>query len=342
MAEFNKNKYIFSSSASIIDIGEDARKAREKQISFMLKELFLYKILVKDLVNVAPSYRDRNLILNIANYIYQDYEIFERIQKRRELPITMIAKRTRVSRTFLEIWTDYILVYMIILSNPNYKYIQDYIKIEKRENSTSIMELDNSSENEVKKGIILKVNKRSILVLTSDGEFLKLKKEDGDKVGQGVRRQEKKGIRNYKLQISIASVLMIFIMAGAYFQYTKPVRVVIVDTTSQVKFNLNRFNKIIYAYSPTQKGKDLIAGVKPEYRGIDEVLKDSLEYAKSNEMIPDKSILVTVSGDALKYGALKETARYVKKEKIGVLVNNYGVKHNLKDMVKDEEEAKDE
>ena len=49
MAEFNRNKYIFSSTPAIIEVGEGAR-IREKQISFMLKELFLYKILVKDLI----------------------------------------------------------------------------------------------------------------------------------------------------------------------------------------------------------------------------------------------------------------------------------------------------
>ena len=44
MEEFNRNKYIFSSSPAIIEVGEEVRRIREKQISFMLKELFLYKI----------------------------------------------------------------------------------------------------------------------------------------------------------------------------------------------------------------------------------------------------------------------------------------------------------
>lgn len=341
MEEFNRNKYIFSSSPAIIEVGEEVRRIREKQISFMLKELFLYKILVKDLVNIFPTYRDRNLILNIASYIYEDYELFEKVQKKRELPVAMVAKRTRVSRTFLEIWQDYILVYVIILSNPNYKYIQDYIRIEERSKTTALVPKENKN-NDIKKGIVLKVNKRSVIVFTSAGKFLKLKKEGDLKVGQEYRGKEKKGIRNYKLQICIGAVFLTFILAGGIYQYTKSVRTVVIDTTSQLKYELNRFNKVIYTYSPTQKGKDLINAVNPKYKNIDKALEESIRYAKENDMIPNQSILITISGEALKYGLLEDTARYVKEEKVRVLVNNSGKEHNIKEMVNDEKESKDE
>ena len=310
MAEFNRNKYIFSSTPAIIEVGEEVRRIREKQISFMLKELFLYKILVKDLVNIFPTYRDRNLILNIASYIYEDYELFEKVQKKRELPVAMVAKRTRVSRTFLEIWQDYILVYVIILSNPNYKYIQDYIRIEERSKTAELVPKE-SKNNDIK-------------------------------VGQEYRGKEKKGIRNYKLPICIGAVFLTFILAGGIYQYTKGIRTVVIDTTSQLKFEVNRFNKVIYTYSPTQKGKDLINAVNPKYKNIDKALEECLRYAKENEMIPNQSILITVSGEALKYGLLEDTARYVKEERISVLVNNSGNEHNIKDMVNDEKESKDE
>lgn len=341
MAEFNRNKYIFSSTPAIIEIGEDARKLREKQISFMLKELFLYKILIKDLVNIFPTYKDRNLILNIASYIYEDYELYEKIQKRRELPISIISKRTQISRTFLELWQDYILLYVIILSNPNYKCIQDYIRIEKK-NSTSKLILKEYKKYDIKKGIIIKVNKRSVIVLTSEGELLKLKKDEEAKIGQEYKGLEKKGIRNYKLQISIGILLVIFLLSGFIYQYTTITRTVVIDTTSQLKFELNRFDKVIYAHSSTKKGKELIQSVDPEDKNIDEALENTLKYAKENEMIPGGSILITVSGDALKYGILENTAKYVKEEKIRVLVNNSGNQHNIKDMINDEKDSSDE
>ena len=59
-------------------------------------------------------------------------------------------------------------------------------------------------------------------------------------------------------------------------------------------------------------------------------------------MIPNQSILITISGEALKYGLLEDTARYVNEEKVSVLVNNSGKEHNIKDMVNDEKESKDE
>ena len=346
MAEFNRNEYIFSSVQPIVDVSEETRKLREKQISFMMKELFLYKILIKDLVNIFPTDKDRNLILNIANYIHEDYELYEKIQKRRELPITTISKKTKMSRAFLEMWQDYILVYVIILSNPNYKCIQDYIRIERKtdDSITNRKELvvADDKKYDIKKGIVIKVNKRSVIVLTSEGEFLKLKKDEDTKVGEIHRGVEKKGIRNYKMQIFTAIVCIVLILSGVIYQYTKTTRVVVIDTTSQLKFELNRFNKVIYAYSATDKGNKLINTVKPKDKNIDKALEGVLKFANANEMIPNGSILITVSGDALKYGLLENTAKYVKEERIRVLVNNSGKQHNIKDMVKDEKDSNNE
>lgn len=339
--DFKNNRYIFSSLPAMIEVGEAPRRAREKQISFMIKELFLYKVPLKDLVVHSPNNKDRNLILNIASYIYRDIELFERIQRKRELPIPIVARKTQVSRAFLEIWQDYILAYTIILSNPNYKYIQDYIRVEINEVGTSLIPSGNGKD-EVKKGIVLKENKNSLIILSSVGEFVKIKKEEEAKVGEEVQGKEKKGFRHYKLQISLGIVLIILVSFGAYLQYTKVVRTVIIDTTSQIKFELNKFNNVVYIYAPSEKGKAMVEYAQPKNKKLDLAVKKCVEYAKSHEMIPQGGILITISGDALKYGLLQDTAEYIVENEIKVLVNNSGKQHKLSESIAKQKEGNNE
>ena len=139
----------------MVDIGEKAVKLREKQIAIFLKELFLFKVLLKDLVGHSPSYKNKTVILNIAYYMIEDTEIFEKLFQKRELPLRKLEKETGASRAFLEIWQDYILAYVIILSNPNYRYIQDFLKVELKEESTAIALYENRKESTLK-GLVSK------------------------------------------------------------------------------------------------------------------------------------------------------------------------------------------
>ena len=327
MGGFNRNKYIFSSTPAIVDISSKTVNLREQQISWLVEELFLYKVLLRDLVSHCPSYRDRNLILNISQFILDEFEIFDTFQSKKELPMAMLSLKTRISKSFIETWQDYIIAYVLILNNPRYKNIQDYIRIEIVENSKAISVYKEKNIEE-HKGIALKKIKGSTIILTSAGEFLKIKNTQC-RVGEEVRGEEKKGFRHYKLQISIATLLIILGVLGGVFEYSKTVTIVMIKTTSEIKYELNRFNKVVYTYSPSEKGNNLLNYVDPLDDSIDYALKNTIEYAKGNEMIPQDGIVVTISGKPLKYGIFKETGEYIVQENIRVLINNAGSQHKL-------------
>ena len=61
MDNVERNKYKFSNAPAVVDISEEAQVKREEQISFILKELFLYNVLLKDLISHKPSEKDKNL-----------------------------------------------------------------------------------------------------------------------------------------------------------------------------------------------------------------------------------------------------------------------------------------
>lgn len=340
MGEFNRNKYIFSSNPSIVDVSSKAIKDRANQISLMTRELFLYKIIVKDLVSHFPSYRDRNLILNISYYIVEDIELLEKDAKEERTANDFNFKKDKGIENLLEVWQDYIIAYVVILSNPNYKGIQDYIRIEYKEESKALTNFESKDTSE-HRGIVLKVGKRSSIILTSSGEFVTVKDNDSQ-VGCEVKAKERKGLRHYKLQVAIVTLLIILTGFGVYNEYNKQVSTIVVKTTSQIKYGVNRFNKVIYTHAPSEKGKELVASVDPLDKSVDKALQGTIQYASEKGMIPQNGIVITVNGKPLKYGTILETGNYIVEEKISILVNNVGNQHNLYESIVNQREESDE
>ena len=343
MEEFSKDKYMFSKAPSILDVSAQAIKLRDNQISLMVKELFLYKVLLADLVKHIPSNSKRNLILNIAYFVVGESEILEKFKKNRILPFKAISKHTHVTRSFLDSWQEYIITYIVILSNPNYKNIQDYLKVEyteeNNEDSTSLVQLEHKQKY---CGMVIKKSKYSNVILTSDGRFIRIKKVSDPVVGVEVEGIQKTGIKNLGIKLAILAVILMFIGISAYRQYSTPVTTVLVATTSDIKFEVNKYDKVIYCYSSYDKGKELINEVHPTDMLLDDALEKCLEYANDNEMIPSDGILITVNGKALEYGELVKTGTYVVDKELDVLINNAGNQHKLKESILRERNIPDE
>lgn len=335
MAQFKRNKYVFSKSPSNVKNDENSLKIRSNQISLLVKEIFLYKVLLKDLVSHIPSSEQKNMLLNIAYYVIEDEEVFSKLQKRRLLPIGLISRKTHIDSNFIETWQEYIITYIIILSNPNYKDIQDYLKVEysddKSKNQYNGLTL---IEKPKTVGIIVKINKKNNIILTSDGKFVKInKKEQEEKLGEEVYGVPKKVPKNIGLKISIVFMFLLFVVFAIYKQYTTPVSTIIVSSSVQVKYEVNKFDKVVYVYSSDDFGKELITSTDPMDKTIDKSLKDCLKYYKDNELISASGILITVNGEALEYGKLQETANFIADAKLNVLMNNAGSQHKLLDNI---------
>ena len=132
---FNKDKYVFASLPSMLLIGDSAENNRNKQIALFLNELNMYNVLLKDLVNFSLKENDRNIALNIAYYITDNDELLKIIIQKKDLPISKLSKLTKIKPEYIEKCRDYIIAYYIILTNPNYRHIQDYFRIKLREDN---------------------------------------------------------------------------------------------------------------------------------------------------------------------------------------------------------------
>ena len=54
--EFIRDRYVFSTISVVAQKGSNAAELREKEISLLTKELYFYKVLLKDLINHFPTY----------------------------------------------------------------------------------------------------------------------------------------------------------------------------------------------------------------------------------------------------------------------------------------------
>lgn len=386
MEKFEKNKYSFSEdSPALFAIGESIDESRRKQINEIINELYDYKVLLKDLVVLEPSIKQRNIILNLALYIVRNLEILEKFQKDKELPIKELRRTTFISKSFVERWNDYLIAYIVIFANPYYKLVQDYLRItengeiieieeveeieeadesdnkvvsldiEKREEEKDSEEakeeidetLDNDTssdfDNVVKitkgienKGMVLSLTKRSMYLLTSVGEFKKVKRDKESKVGREGFGTKKKSLKDFKIPIAIVIILIIAGASIFYHQYKKIDSTILVKTTSQVKLDVNPFGRVIYIYSSTDRGKEMLNEVGGLNENFDEVLRNVLKYSKDKGMVPEGRIFISITGDPIKYGMLEKTGRYIIDNKIELVINNAGTEHKLNEIMQKE------
>ena len=253
---FNKDKYVFASLPSMLLIGDSAENNINKQIVLFFNELNMYNVLIKDLVNFSIKENDRNIALNIAYYITDNDELLKIIIEKKDLPISKLSKLTKIKPEYIEKCRDYIIAYYIILTNPNYRHIQDYFKIKLREDN-NVISISNKKQDSYK-GLVIKSSKKSAYIVTSKGEFLKIKTNSKVNIGEICEGKKKKTLRNYRIHISILLVILILIGSGIVIEYRMTQSIVIIEATSNIKIHVNKFNKVIYAYSPTDKGKELL------------------------------------------------------------------------------------
>lgn len=329
MDGFDKYKYRFSIFNTIRLADTKVVLERGNQSIKMIEELSLYNIIIKDLINECPSINIRNQILNIAYYIVGDLEFYEETINEKKLPINKLTKKIAIEKSFFELWQEYIIVYVVILGNPNYKYIQEYLKIEENVSIIEVQKLIPDKLETVTKGIVISKSRKKITVLTSKGEFKKIEVEGSVDIGEEVSGELVKSFKTYKLHIAIISILIITMISVIVIKYLTIAETIVINTTSSIKLEINCFNKVVNAQSQTDRGIEMLDKIQIQDEGKDDSIYKILEYALKNEMIPNDNILITVSGKVINFEELVRTNKFLEDNDISVKLNNFGNEHYI-------------
>lgn len=329
MDKFHNNKYRFSSIKPLILISDEIIESRKQQITTLASELLKYKVLIRDLVKDNVSYSTRNELLNIAMFITSNIELYDDFINKEDIPVDTLHILTRVDKKYLEKYREYIIAYTLIFGNPNYKNLQEYIQIVENTDEDLGKDIIEYEEKIGVSGVVLESNKKNAIVITSLGEFKKLKIKECYSNGEEIKALEKKSLKDYKLYISIISVFTLIFILSVVYKYNNVVSTVVVETTSQIRLEINGFNRVLNISASTEKGKILIEETSILDNNVDKAICKIIEYANENEMIKSSGIVVTITGKALKHNSLDETADLIYKKNLKVRFNNSGSEHKL-------------
>ncbi|CUO77118.1 anti-sigma factor domain-containing protein [Clostridium disporicum] len=322
--------YRFSSIAPLIVISDEIIEERKEQILLLKRELINYRVILKDLALMEVPYSIKNELLNIAFFIVQDVEILNNFKSKKNIPMSVVAKEFGKTRRYLEEWRDNIVTYVVILSDPKYKHIQDYLRvIEDEEKDIDVNALSILKNNKDIKGIVISSRKKNAMIMTSMGDLVKIKTNDIVSIGEEVSGTPKKLLRDYKFHISMLVAIFLVLIGMTIFRYTKVVSTVMVGTTSNIVLEVNSFNRIKNIYSRTERGSKMVETIDVLDKGIDHAIYSIIKYANENDMMPQTGIIVTVNGKPIKYGLLSKTEDYIYLEQIDFKLNNSGIEQNF-------------
>ncbi|GKU26264.1 anti-sigma-I factor RsgI family protein [Clostridium folliculivorans] len=333
MDGFSKDKYIFSSRPKI-KVVKDIDFSYSKQVSLFVKELRLYGITNKNLINRTPKYETRNYLLNIALFVVENNAIFEEIVSKRDIQVSRLSRVTGASRSIIENWRDYLISYIVLLSNSNYINIREYINIQERtvdEGSISTYEKLNANDTEYT-GISIKNERKYSDILTSMGEFIRIKNNDSDKkIGQELRGKERKTFKHYSKIVAFLAVIITIASSVVIYLYNENYTTLVVNSNAKIVFEINRFNRINEAYSQNSNNQNMIDNLKLQHDNIDDGVTKLFKYLNEQKKLSDKDILLVVSGHKLDDDSLQKLEQYIKdnneqkdNKKIKITINNMG------------------
>lgn len=326
MSAFQEYKYKFSTLSVLEVVKENGIiEKRFKEINILKEELQKYNILIKDLSFYERTYDERNQALNIAYLIIENEELFEFINKNNKFIVKKVTKHVPFEKEIIEHLKEYIILYFIIISNQNLKFIEDYLNIVKAVEVLAIDEIrEIKTEENIEKGIVVHRGQVNDVILTSKGEVLKIKKNKVVQIGEESMGMEFLNIRKYRLHIAILSIVVILISSIAMYKDNSIENTVIVETTSTITLELNDKNNLVKMNSKTEKGKNLISELNLKGKHIDEALVQLLGEAIESEMEPEYGFIVRVAGDPLGYNDLVNVEKYIKDNNLQVKFNNSG------------------
>lgn len=326
MDTFERDKYLFSGKFKLRQVSNNI--SYDKEISFLLKEMRLYDVDFSNLLAEKPDINIKNLCLNLAVFILSNDEYIDDFNLKREIPVKKLLRATDITKAFLDNWRDYIVIYTLIMSNEIYVNIQKYLNvIEKSTETKNLILLDkNDQDNRQYTGIVMKSSRKSSVILTCEGDFVKVK-NTGAYTGNGgiITATEVKGIRHYRKYILSAIFVAAMFLSIYYYINNKALLTVVIKATSPITVEVNYLNKITEMNSPTAKGLKLVDSVKVKNHNVDDGLYDILKYIKENDMIPKNGvILIVVTGNNLGEGKLEKSEQFLKENSIKVIINNGG------------------
>jgi hypothetical protein len=150
------------------------------------------------------------------------------------------------------------------------------------------------------KAIVAEIDKKQMIVITENGDFLKVKRQMSATIGDEIQLKQQKKYLSYKRLAGIAACFLacIFLSTGVYAYYT-PYSYVSLDINPSISLSLNRFERVISVNPLTEDAVSFIKETKNlKNQDIDKALSEIISSASDKGYIDEKTenqIMIVVS-----------------------------------------------
>lgn len=187
-------------------------------------------------------------------------------------------------------------------------------------------------------GIVMNVEKKQAIIMTNNGEFLKVKiGKNKPNIGEIYSGEIIKEMPFYKYAAIAASLAFILLFSGVSYAYYIPSASVIIDINPSIKLQINRWDKIIKSIPLNKDGEKILSSLNIKNKSLNDGLNLIVEEAKKDNFINDdyikngSTIQLTIDNKKGKTLNLSKFESYSKQNNLNVKITTSEENNRNKD-----------
>lgn len=317
----DKNRYVFLEKPTMQVLHKEENEIRTSEIQSYLLRLKEFNITISDLSKTQYDKKDRSLMLNLAMILVSEKKLWERTLEDKRIPLKPFSKIVEEPVFELSEWQNLILAYALLLDEEKFPLIGKYLHYGASDKEDSFLR-----DADINMGLSLLRKGRSSYILTSQGQFLKIRTEN---IPVGHMASGK--IIRKKLNIVTPLIVLLVsaaLLAGLYVTLSKRIsQTIILKAVGEVKMDFNPWGNMVTVIGINTAGKNFVESAEFEDNDVDTVLAEIIEQAYIKEIIREKEeITVLVSGEFLPEDFFKsgKTRDRILSYQLNAKINNNG------------------
>jgi len=182
-----------------------------------------------------------------------------------------------------------------------------------------------------KTGLVMKIEKNSVFIMTSSGEFFKVRTlSKSPKIGEEYTGILKKENGLIKILITAACLLFMALSGGGVYTYYTPTSSIIINMNPSIELQANRWIRIIKCSALNKDGETVLKAISIKNKPLNQGLNLIIEQSKKDDFINEKYIedgkvisiqLSTKNNKSLDLSKFEE---YAAKSKLSLKINSNG------------------
>lgn len=196
----------------------------------------------------------------------------------------------------------------------------------------------------IKNGLVMKIQGNAAYIMTSSGEFLKVKIDKnktlpilGGEYSSRIFGNPFMCINKFKYAVAACLLFFMLSLGGGAYAYYIPTSTVTININPSIEFNLNRWSRVLSFHPLNSDGEKILLEIKTKNKPIDDALIMVINQAKQDKYINDnyinmgKTITINIVGKEVSLSSLqKELLKGNINVKIDSNGNNIYNKNNRK------------